>query len=94
MLRSVFCKKLYQRGAFEIFRNLSSLALPVEDETPFEARELTPKSKRTGLIAIKAGMTQDWDVHGAFVPLTVLWIDNCQANSFQRLSLRENRFWT
>lgn len=29
-------------------------------------------------MAIKAGMTQEWDEWGKLVPLTVLWIDECQ----------------
>ena len=51
---------------------------------PLEQREFAPSSKRTGVIAIKAGMTQDWDTNNAFVPLTVLWIDNCQVRLEQR----------
>jgi large subunit ribosomal protein L3 len=43
-----------------------------------EPRPLTASSQRVGCIAYKAGMTQDWDEHGVRVPLTVLWIDDCQ----------------
>ncbi|KDD73072.1 ribosomal protein L3 [Helicosporidium sp. ATCC 50920] len=39
---------------------------------------LSPLTRRSGVIAIKAGMTQEWDSWGVRVPLTVLWIDNCQ----------------
>ena len=32
---------------------------------------------------MKAGMMQDWDEWGARVPLTVLWIDDCQVCVFK-----------
>jgi hypothetical protein len=48
------------------------------DAPPLEPRPLRFESRRTGVIAIKAGMMQDWDEHGARVPLTVLWIDDCR----------------
>ena len=35
-------------------------------------------SRRVGCIAVKAGMTQEWDEWGVRVPLTVLFIDDCQ----------------
>ena len=34
-------------------------------------------SRRAGAVAVKAGMTQEWDEFGARVPLTVLWLDGC-----------------
>ena len=42
------------------------------------------RTQRSGVIAVKVGMTQEWDSWGARIPLTVLWIDNCQA---RRLAL-------
>lgn len=44
---------------------------------PLEEREFTAESLRTGVLAVKVGMTQDWDSHGAVLPLTMLWIDDC-----------------
>ena len=37
--------------------------------------------RRCGVLAVKAGMTHEWDQWGARVPLTVLWIDDCQVRS-------------
>lgn len=43
------------------------------DNLPF-----TPSSRRTGVLAVKVGMTQAWDKWNMRIPLTVLWIDKCQ----------------
>jgi hypothetical protein len=51
---------------------------------PLEARPLAPESRRAGVLAVKAGMTQDWDEWGARVPLTVLWVDDCQVGAVAR----------
>jgi len=48
-----------------------------------EQRAPTPTSKRTGVLAVKAGMTCDWDENGRRYPLTVLWIDDCQVRRSQ-----------
>lgn len=51
------------------------------DPPPLEPRTMRFESRRAGVIAIKAGMMQDWDEYGARVPLTVLWIDECTVSA-------------
>ncbi|PNH08117.1 50S ribosomal protein L3-2, chloroplastic [Tetrabaena socialis] len=53
-------------------------APPPPPAPTLEQRPLKDASLRVGCIATKAGMTQEWDEHGVRVPLTVLWIDECQ----------------
>ena len=64
--------------------NLISEAATIKPERPpappVEPRPLTFDSRRSGVIAIKAGMMQDWDEYGARVPLTVLWVDECMVS--------------
>lgn len=58
---------------------LQTVDKPKQREVPpLEPRPYTPESKRSGLIAVKAGMTQTWDEWGVRVPLTVLWVDECE----------------
>lgn len=40
-------------------------------------RQISPQSKRTGLLAVKLGMTRDWTSWGEHIPLTILKIDHC-----------------
>ena len=46
--------------------------------------------RRTGLIAVKCGMTREWNEHGVAVPLTVLWVDDCQVRGKPFLSFLDD----
>eukprot|EP01026_Neomeris_dumetosa_P040658 TRINITY_DN3361_c0_g2_i1.p1 TRINITY_DN3361_c0_g2~~TRINITY_DN3361_c0_g2_i1.p1 ORF type:complete len:333 (-),score=33.66 TRINITY_DN3361_c0_g2_i1:129-1100(-) len=67
-------------GQHYLFRIQKDQYIPPLQELipPLEPRPFTPKSMRTGVIAIKGGMTQEWNEHGVKIPLTVIWIDDCQ----------------
>lgn len=64
-----------------IRRKLASLApmLPISDGlTATPKRVWTEKSRRTGLVACKMGMTCIWDEWGQQTPVTVLKVPDCQ----------------
>ena len=68
-----------------LVRTLSS---PVAAEAPagesaekeavrFETKQWSPQSRRTGVIAVKLGMTQLWDEQGSPMAVTVLQVKGC-----------------
>ncbi|XP_068654487.1 large ribosomal subunit protein uL3m-like [Aristolochia californica] len=63
------------------FRGFSAEVVALEDESDGVAvdqgsRVMKPFSKRTGVIAVKCGMSALWDKWGARIPITVLWVDD------------------
>jgi large subunit ribosomal protein L3 len=42
------------------------------------------RRRRVGLVAVKCGMTREWNEHGVSVPLTVLWVDDCEVRTSRR----------
>jgi large subunit ribosomal protein L3 len=53
--------------------------MPISDGSgPTPKVEFTSKSRRTGLIALKQGMTTIWDEFGVLTPVTVLKVSSCQ----------------
>lgn len=66
MVKGVSCTRLYSDAAEAVART---------SDVPSTAG---PDTKRTGVVAVKMGMTQEWDNWGRRLPLTVLWLDGCK----------------
>lgn len=63
---------------WEVPREPKVVELP-KSALSLEKRERQQGSRRSGLLAVKCGMTCEWTEWGERLPLTVLWIDDCQA---------------
>ncbi|GAX85735.1 hypothetical protein CEUSTIGMA_g13150.t1 [Chlamydomonas eustigma] len=77
----------YPKRVFKLPANIKSLVMkkvaeapkiPPFHPPPLISLPMQPNSRRVGAIAVKAGMTQTWDENGVKLPLTVLFIDDCQ----------------
>jgi hypothetical protein len=69
---------------WELPRSPKPVVLPPEaTATPVAPRPRGDASLRTGVLAVKCGMTCDWTAWGERLPLTVLWMDDCQARAWR-----------
>lgn len=79
--------RLWQRREYSEPAMMSEPAVP----PTLEQRDMQPGTRRSGVVAVKVGMTQEWDHWGARIPLTVLWIDDCQVRARPAAALEAPR---
>lgn len=70
--------RLWQRREYSEPVMMAAAAGEPAAQPTLEQRDMQPGTRRSGVVAVKVGMTQEWDHWGARIPLTVLWIDDCQ----------------
>jgi large subunit ribosomal protein L3 len=79
MLKSLFNRLSKQSLTTFIPPKPMKINLPVSDGTgPTPTLSYKPSSVRTGLLALKKGMTSIWDEYGTFTPVTVLQLEQVQ----------------
>lgn len=69
--------QVWNRSSLQHARTAAQAALAEESDVE-TSTDPSGRTYRSGVIAVKVGMTQEWDHWGLRMPLTVLWIDECQ----------------